>query len=109
MPHDDHLGETLIVPMKPTIEAKMSFERAVNLFKEWGFRVEPGPEPEEVTLWVDTPGHRVCSVYPAHLLPKIAAVIYQVRANRQYHLVRARRANRFGLDQFIACLINSLN
>jgi len=34
---------------------EMSFERAVELFREWGFRVEEGPGDEEVTLILEGP------------------------------------------------------
>jgi len=49
------------------------FEDAIRLFKLWGFRVEPGSRPEEVTLILKGPGYRTYTVYDAHLLPTIAA------------------------------------
>jgi hypothetical protein len=61
----------------------LSFEEAVRLFKEWGFRVEPGPQPDEVTLIIDAPDHRDYSVHPAALLPEIAAVALGVRQRRK--------------------------
>ena len=56
-----------------------SFEDAVKLFKKWGFQVEPGPRPEEVTLIVEGLDYRTYSVYEARMLPQIAAVAMQVR------------------------------
>jgi hypothetical protein len=52
----------------------LSFEDAIRLFKQWGFQVEPGPRPEEVTLILEGPGYRTHSVHDAHILPKMAAV-----------------------------------
>ena len=60
----------------------LSFEAAVNLFKEWGFIVEPGPQPEEITLIIDAPDHRNYSVCPAAMLPQIAAVALDARRRR---------------------------
>jgi hypothetical protein len=57
----------------------LSFEDAVRLFKEWGFRVEPGPLPGEVTLIVEGIAHRTYCVYEADTLPQVAAVILSVR------------------------------
>ena len=57
----------------------LSFEDAVRLFKLWGFQVEPGPRPEEVTLILEEPDHRTYAVYQAEMLPQIAAVALQVR------------------------------
>jgi hypothetical protein len=45
----------------------LSFEDAVRLFKQWGFQVEPGPRPEEVTLILEGPGHRTYAVYEPQL------------------------------------------
>lgn len=56
-----------------------SFEDAVRLFKEWGFQVEPGPRPGEVTLVVNGGDFRNYSVYRAEMLPQIAAVALKVR------------------------------
>jgi hypothetical protein len=53
--------------------AKLSFERAVQLFKEWGFLVEDGPGREEVTLILEGPSHRSYCVYEITRLPQIAA------------------------------------
>jgi hypothetical protein len=68
----------------------MSFEEAVRLFKAWGFRVEPGPQPDEVTLIIDAPDHRNYSVYPADQLPAVAAVALGVRQRRN-NACRLRR------------------
>jgi hypothetical protein len=57
----------------------LSLEDAVQLFKQWGFQVEPGPRPEEVTLIIDAPDHRTYSVHPASMLPHMAAVALRVR------------------------------
>jgi hypothetical protein len=56
-----------------------SFEDAVKLFKQWGFQVEPGPRPEQVTLILEGPDYRTYSVYEARMLPQIASVALRVR------------------------------
>jgi len=56
-----------------------SFEEAIRLFKQWGFVVEPGPRPEEVTLILEGPGCRTYSVYDAQMLPQIAATALGAR------------------------------
>ena len=61
--------------------ANLSFERAVQLFQEWGFRVEEGPGHEEVTLILEGPAHRSYYVYQAAQLPQIAAAALRVRWN----------------------------
>ena len=61
--------------------AKLSFERAVQLFQEWGFRFEEGPGHEEVTLILEGPTHRSYYVYEVARLPQIAAVALCVRQN----------------------------
>jgi len=68
------------VPVSPA--ESLSFERAVSLFKSWGFVVEPGPQPDEVSLIIRTPDHQNTSVYPAAMLPEIAAVALRVRQRR---------------------------
>lgn len=57
----------------------LSFEDAVRLFEQWGFQVEPGPRPEEVTLILEGPDYRTCSVHDGHILPKMAAVALRAR------------------------------
>jgi hypothetical protein len=56
-----------------------SFENAVKLFKLWGFQVEPGPQPEEVTLILEGSDHRTYTVYKASMLPQIAAIALRIR------------------------------
>lgn len=51
----------------------LTFEDAVKLFKQWGFQVEPGPRPEEVTLIIQAPDHKTFCVYPADMLTQLAA------------------------------------
>ena len=62
----------------PTFKS-LSFEDAIRLFKSWGFQVEPGPRPEEVTLILTGPDYRTVSVYDARVLPAIAAAALRVR------------------------------
>ncbi len=57
----------------------LPFEDAVKLFREWGFQVEPGPRADEITLISEGPDYRNYSVYPAGLLPQIAAATLNVR------------------------------
>jgi hypothetical protein len=59
--------------------SSLSFEEAVRLFRSWGFQVEPGPRPEEVTLILEAPDHRTYCVHPACVLPQMAAVALCVR------------------------------
>ena len=61
--------------------AELSFERAVELFREWGFRVEEGPGDEEVTVILEGPDHRSCCVYEVDQLPQIAEAALHVRRN----------------------------
>jgi hypothetical protein len=58
---------------------RLSFEDAVRLFKEWGFQVEPGPRPGEVTLIIEAVDHCCTTVYDAEMLPQIATVALEVR------------------------------
>jgi len=60
---------------------KLSFERAVQLFQEWGFRVEEGPGHEEVTLILEGPDYRSYYVYEITRLPQIAAAALRMRRN----------------------------
>lgn len=59
--------------------AALSFERAIRLFQEWGFRVEDGPGPDEVTLILEGPDHRSCYVYETSQLPAMAEAALRVR------------------------------
>ena len=63
---------------EPNLE-NLSFERAVQLFKEWGFRVESGPRTSEVTLILEGAGHRTCSVCELQQLPEMAASVLRIR------------------------------
>ena len=60
---------------------KLSCERAIQMFQEWGFRVEEGPGHEEVTLILEEPGHRSYYVYEVAQLPQIAEAALRVRRN----------------------------
>jgi hypothetical protein len=64
--------------VEPDFET-LSFEEAVRLFKEWGFLVEPGPRPEEVTLVIEGTAHRSYHVFDPAELPRLAAVILRTR------------------------------
>jgi hypothetical protein len=58
---------------------KLSFEKAVQLFKEWGFLVEPGPRPGEVTLILEGSTYRSCYVCDPENLQEMAAAVLSVR------------------------------
>lgn len=62
------------------INMEFSYEQAVSLFKSCGFVVEPGPEPGEVSLTIPAPYPRKSSVYPADMLPVIAAAFCEIRS-----------------------------
>lgn len=64
--------------MEPDFQ-KLSFEEAVQLFKEWGYFVEQGPCPEEVTLILEGPDHRSYYVCESAQLPQMAETILHVR------------------------------
>jgi len=57
----------------------LSFEKAIRLFKAWGFLVEPGPGTEEVTLVLEGLTHRSSYVFKAGQLPQIAAAALRLR------------------------------
>lgn len=59
--------------------SSLSFEDAIRLFKQWGFQVEPGPRPGDVTLLLEGPDYRTYSVHDAHMLPEMAAVALRAR------------------------------
>ena len=58
---------------------KLSFEKAGQLFKEWGFQVQPGPRTAEVTLILEGPAHRSYYVCQAEHLAEMAAAILRQR------------------------------
>ena len=58
---------------------KLSFEKAVELFKEWGFLVEQGPRHGEVTLILQGSDHRSYYVCESEKLPEMAASVLRVR------------------------------
>jgi hypothetical protein len=57
----------------------LSFEKAVELFKGWGFLVEQGPRHGEVTLILEGPDHRSYYVCEPEKLPEMAASVVRVR------------------------------
>jgi hypothetical protein len=64
--------------LEPHFET-LSFEKAIRLFKGWGFLVEPGPGTEEITLVLERPAYRSYYVYTAGQLPQVAAAALRVR------------------------------
>ncbi|MBN1314149.1 MAG: hypothetical protein JXA42_01730 [Anaerolineales bacterium] len=58
---------------------QLSFNDAVSLFKEWGFQIEPGPMPGEITLIIEEGSYRVSTVFQADNLSEIAAFVLKVR------------------------------
>jgi hypothetical protein len=64
--------------MEPDFE-KLSFEKAVQLFKGWGFLVEQGPRHGEVTIILEGPDHRSYYVCEPAQLPLMASAILRVR------------------------------
>lgn len=74
-------GMSIPTPLIPGVPefGSLSFENAIELFREWGFQVEPGPRPEEVTLILEGPSHRSYWVHDAHTLAEIAAVALRLR------------------------------
>ena len=64
--------------MLQTDSAKLSFEEAVKLFKEWGFLVQQGPRTGEVSLIVEAPNYRsYCVCQPEELAEMATAVLRQ--------------------------------
>jgi hypothetical protein len=97
---------TVTKPELPMFSS-LSFEDAVRLFKSWGFQVEPGPRPEEVTLILDAPDHRTYGVHPASILPQLAAAALRVRFlnGAMYQASsKLRQACQRGLDGTVATL-----
>jgi hypothetical protein len=64
--------------LKPDFE-KLSFEKAVQLFKGWGFLVEQGPRHGEVTLILEGPNYRPYYVCESAKLPEMAKSVLHVR------------------------------
>jgi hypothetical protein len=64
--------------LEPDFE-KLPFEKAVQLFKEWGFLVEQGPRYGEVTLILEGSDHRSYYVCEIEKLPEMAASVLRVR------------------------------
>jgi len=64
--------------LEPDFE-KLSFEKAVQLFQEWGFLVEQGPRHGEVTLTLEGPDHRSYYVCETEKLPEMATSALRVR------------------------------
>jgi len=58
---------------------KLSFERAVQLFKEWGFLVQQGPRHGEVTLILEGRDQRSYYVFEPEILAEMAAAILRQR------------------------------
>jgi hypothetical protein len=64
--------------LEPDFE-KLSLAKALQLFKEWGFLVEQGPRPGEVTLILEGPAHRSYYVCEPETLLEMATSILRVR------------------------------
>ncbi|HYA90908.1 MAG TPA: hypothetical protein VEK32_05360 [Thermodesulfobacteriota bacterium] len=64
--------------MEPDFQ-KLSFEKAVRLLKGWGFLVEQGPRPGEVTLILEGSTRRSYYVCEPDKLLEMAAAILHVR------------------------------
>jgi hypothetical protein len=64
--------------VEPDLEM-LSFDKAVELFKEWGFVVEQGPRDGEITLILEGPDHRSYHVCDPEKLPEMATSILRVR------------------------------
>jgi hypothetical protein len=63
--------------MEPDFE-KLSFEKAVQLFKGWGFQVERGPRLGDITLILEGPNHRsYCVCQPEQLADMAMTVLGQ--------------------------------
>ncbi len=56
-----------------------AFKKAVQLFKEWGFLVEQGPRPGEVTIILEGPDHRSYHVCQPEQVVEMAETILRVR------------------------------
>jgi len=63
---------------EPDIE-RLSFEKAVQLFKGWGFLVEHGPRSGEVTLILEGRTYRSYHVCEPEQLTEMAASVLKQR------------------------------
>jgi hypothetical protein len=70
---------------------KMSSEKAVQLFEEWGFLVQPGPKTNEVTLILEEPTQRSYYVCETKKLPEMAEAVLRVRWTSGAIMARVRR------------------
>ena len=59
--------------------SSIPFEDAIKLFMAWGFQVEPGSRPDEVTLIMDALDYPTYTVLPADLFAQVAAVTLRIR------------------------------
>jgi hypothetical protein len=64
--------------VEPDFE-ELSFEKAVQLFEGWGFLVEQGPRPGEVTIILEGQTHRSYYVCEPGTLLEMAAAALRVR------------------------------
>lgn len=64
--------------MEPDFE-NLSFEKAAQLFEGWGFVVEHGPDPGEVTLILEGSAHRSYYICKHEKLPELAASVLRIR------------------------------
>jgi len=62
-----------------TMFSFLPFEDAIKLFMAWGFQVEPGPRPDEVTLIIDALDYPTYTMLPADLFAQVAAVTLRIR------------------------------
>jgi len=68
-----------VLEIGSTMFSFLPFEDAIKLFMAWGFQMEPGPRPDEVTLIIDAPDYRAYTVHPAYLFAQVAAVTLRIR------------------------------
>ncbi|MBN2005913.1 MAG: hypothetical protein JXA21_21325 [Anaerolineae bacterium] len=59
--------------------SNLTYSEAVLLFKQWGFRIQPGPRAGEVTLLLKTAESCTYSVQEPYMLPKMAEIALAVR------------------------------
>jgi hypothetical protein len=58
---------------------KLSFDKAVRLFKEWGFLVQQGPRAAEITLILEGVDHRSYYVCQPEELAEMAETTLEQR------------------------------